>query len=321
MPNGTDGNYAGNSGGDEPNFFTLFRRHWDAGTGLEYHAPHAVKRDGRFIYKTFADAYAKASRSAPDLKTVEAWKAGRRRPQEESKSAILAVFFPAPRDAAAQAACAAMEAAWQRLPRSAPAAVAEDATPALTGWTFDDPETLMKGLAELVLHQPVLDNDLPGAFRLRATLALDSNVYTEAEDGHGYRVTLRDPIMALHCIGYHLDPATKLDSEHPHLKSIPHGWRVAGAERADGSDVTRQRELGLIIPHGDGKGRLTVVLKGGRHCVTVVPTDSEGQALPQAVPTEEKAAVLDMLFRARLGRDADGVTILARHGAARGAPT
>lgn len=317
MPNGTDGNSAGNSGSDEPDFYALFRRHWDAGTGLAHNAPHAVKRDGCYIYKTFADAYAKASRNAPDVKTVDAWKAGRRRPQEESKNAILAVFFPAPRDTEAQAASAVMEAAWRDLPRALPAAATEDSTTALPGWTFDAPETAMPGLVELVLHQPVLDNDLPGAFRLRATLSLASDVYAETEDGQGFRVTLRDPVLALNCTGYHLDPESKLGGEHPHLKSIPHGWRVDGAERADGSDVTGQRELGRILPHGDGTGSLTVLLKGGRHSVLVSPTDAEGKALPQRVPSEEKAAILDMLFRARLGRDSDGATILARHGAIR----
>lgn len=317
MPNGTHGNSVGNSDTAEPDFFALFRLHYGAGTGLAHHAPHAVQRDGSYIYKTFADAYAKAARSAPDVKTVEGWKSGRRRPQEASKNAILAVFFLTPRDEAAEAARAAMEAAWQRLPRDAPAAAAEDAAPALPGWSFDAPETAMPGLAELVLHQPMLDNDLPGAFRLRATLSLASDVYAETEDGDGYRVTLRNPVLALTCTGYHLDPESKLGGDHPHLKPIPHGWRVEGAELADGGDVTGQSELGLILPHGDGTGSLTVLLKGARHSVLVSPTDDEGKALPQRVPSEAKAAVLDMLFRARLGRDSDGATILARHGAVR----
>ncbi len=75
-------------------FFDLFKRHWDAGTGMD---PKSRGPVAGWSYRLFADAIARQCKSAPDPDTVAAWLKGTRWPKQSRKDMILAAFFPAGR--------------------------------------------------------------------------------------------------------------------------------------------------------------------------------------------------------------------------------
>jgi hypothetical protein len=313
MPEQSGSNSEGNSG-EECDFHILFRQHWDAGTGLARHAPHAVKRDGGWIYKTFADAYAKISGDAPDWKTVKSWQAETRRVRERNKNAILATFFPLPRDAAAEGARLAMEEAWQRLPPQSNGTASGTLEERIV-WHLDAPQCVMPELVELRLHQPEVGNR--GSWYVKATLRVDSQVYRQVSDMQAVLISVHEPTLTLDTPGFPIAENSRIGERgdsHPNLCLRPNGWRVLGTVKAKGEvNLVEGEHLAIIGDDGSGDGPVTAALIGDGRAIRLTPADIEGKPIDAPVLTEEKAAIINLLFRKGLAAYTGGAIVLARH--------
>lgn len=308
----------------EPDFYALFRQHWDAGTGLAHHARHAVERDRCWIYKTFADAFAKTpgnAGNALDSKTVEAWKVGPprvHRLQERNKDAILATFFPRPRDARAEAGCAEMEAAWARLPSSTtkviPSSSIETREDRLA-WRLDPPQCIMKNLVELRLHQP--DPGNRGSWYVKATLRIDSQVCCQLSPTEAVLISLREPTLTLEAPGFPIAENSRIGERpggHPHFRPRPNGWHVLRTLDAKGEvNLAKDEHLAVIGGDGSGEGPVTVALIADGRSIRLTPADTEGEPLDAPVPTEEKEAIISLIFCKQPSEDTSGTVVIAQH--------
>ena len=151
--------------GRNPNFtefFELFRKHWNKGTGLQRHDKAAAARGDAWTTLNFINAMGKHAVANLDNDTLKSWLDGTRWPRETNKNAILNVYFGPPNSPDADAAGRKeMSDVWEKgnkarsLPgrRTKPRPPPPANPPADANWTPEQPFTLREGLARLYIHR------------------------------------------------------------------------------------------------------------------------------------------------------------------------
>lgn len=298
----------------------LFRHFFDAGAGLDRDEPKPsenLRRARRLAHWTdlaFAEVVKTCCGRMPDKDTMDGWKTGAHAPRAPYRDAVLATFFPPPRNPEAVRGYSALRAAWDRKAATAGRAKSDsDEQDRAVTWQLGEADSLEPRFVQVVLEQPEPANR--GGFRIRATVAISDPFRRDMEGDVVLQVSLKEPVLQLHGPGYPPRQETKLGAKnqpHPFLRSIPNAWIVDGTERSKGQDLTEGEALVEISGDGSGQGEVSLTLKGTRDSLDI--RRIKGGRRVTAVPSKEKLAVLHTLFGARLGLDPeDNTVILARH--------
>jgi len=289
-------------------FFDLFKRHWEAGTGMD---ARLRASGGGWSYRRFADAAPKIGKPDPD--TVAAWLKGTRWPKQSRKDVILAVFFPAGCDEAARQAMADAWEAGERAPRSPDGDIGsptDDRSP--PRWVRSE-ETSTEGLAELALAEPQPQSNDDGAFRIEG-----EPLVTVAEpeiDGRDLRIGVSSVVVLFESDSYAIRPESLVSKrrDDPALKTVVGGVQVSAADSTGCLDgpLWQGENFAVVDSRNAGDGTMEITLRAARRSFRVAEIDARGKR-KSVDASEEKDAVLNILLGQDKDKDTLGRIALAR---------
>lgn len=284
-------------------FFTLFRQHWDAGTG------RPANKDVRYAgwtTKEFADTMRQCGAPISD-DAARLWYRGtelkRNLPRATQKVAILKVFFPD------RHADQAMEDAWQFARDNTAAPAAAESPNATDGWQLTE-NRATKGLAEIQFHDLETTNQ-QDHWKLQATPLFGVVELDDADIGlkdATLTVTTQYTIAQGSMLG---DPARP----HAHIKRIANGARITGPTdnhmRLEGTPVSEDH-LAMIEPGEDGADSISLTLHAGRRSFHVTLPNDATETEDEKSIRDKKQRVLDLLLFNSATKDPQGRAILAK---------
>jgi len=260
---------------------------------------------------------------------IETWLKDKHTPRRQQMLAMLDTFFPVPVDGCTQQNpdLQAMNDAWtaeqrpqkkrSRLPEP-PDYIPESAA----DWPRQNPEPLM-GLAELELHTPHADNE--GGHRLRGRLVVGAR--EDDTNDQPILLSMREAFLRVETPnGMESDGSLiGVREQHEYLKAAPGGLRVVGPQTVaimpDGrehkyldGDVFKGVHLAVLKTSEENEplGEVSVTLSVMRRHFDVTPLNADGENSIEAVGSEAKHAILNMLIFGQMSCDEQGRAIVQK---------
>jgi hypothetical protein len=288
-------------------FWRLFDRHWNAGTGRAATPRRAV---AEWSVKDFASALAIAG-TATDEDTINKWLRHANLPRGPNHNAILTAFFAATPN---HPDAAAMRHAWAEA-KASPPRPRRPAAPASPHSPFRITDPLeVDGLVELKLHPTPGNTDQ--TFRLDATISFGILPYEH--EGTTVEIALTDAEIAITSNAYQPVHRSRVcdRTDHAYLKPAPGGGiSVIGPQRRGAlhGDPLGTDHLAVMERLDDAEGPVTVVIRARSR--TSIRTEAQDTAV-----TVNKQAIIDAILSEGERKDPMGRLVFARRRVTRRTP-
>ena len=303
-------------------FFSLFRTHWEQGTGQK-------RTDACWAHRTFSDAIGRAGINTIDPATVDDWLAGTRLPLKSRKDAILRVFFgDCEKNPALRQERDDLDAAWHAASsqirserRQSSDAAEADAT---TEWrTYA--ATYVNELVELRLSKPRFANDLQSLY-LEGTLQICSTEYET--DGRYFKIGIRSAFLSVNSQSHQLVVGSMIGNRSPseQYRRRPGGIEIVGPLDEHGclqAHLFGDEYIAVMEPIQHGDEWISATLKtSSRNFVAqliegYVSDECQADKEAHGIVHLEKDAIINILINkdanqnGRIKRDSQGRPILA----------